>query len=79
MIRALVKVVDVVNNFPTGEIYNKQIYKQNEKNIYAGFGSHGEYALYARWNSQTVSVPGGKRRPYANTHLYDAEWPDSLS
>ena len=79
MIRALVKVVDVVNNFPTGEIYNKQIYKQNEKNIYVGFGSHGEYALYARWNSQTVSVPGGKRRPYANTHLYDAEWPDSLS
>lgn len=79
MIRALVKVVDVVNNFPTGEIYNKQIYKQNEKNINAGFGSHGEYALYARWNSQTISVPGGKRRPYANTHLYDAEWSDSLS
>lgn len=79
MIRALVKAEDVVNNFPTGEIYNKQIYKQNEKNINAGFGSHGEYALYARWNSQTVSVPGGKRRPYANTHLYDAEWSDSLS
>lgn len=79
MIRALVKAEDVGNNFPTGEIYNKQIYKQNEKNINAGFGSHGEYALYARWNSQTVSVPGGKRRPYANTHLYDAEWPDSLS
>lgn len=79
MIRALVKAEDVGNNFLTIKIYNKQLYKQNEKNIYAGFGSHGEYALYARWNSQTVSVPGGKRRPYANTHLYDAEWPDSLS
>lgn len=79
MIRALVKVVDVVNNFPTGEIYNKQIYKQNEKNINAGFGCHGEYALHACWNSQTISVSGGQRRPYADAHLYDAEWSDSLS